>query len=291
MNPLPETKTYSNRELFSSAYERLLPVFGAAEAEGIARYLLEGLFGMTRTYVAEDSMIQVGGPGKLLLDNALSRVLTEEPVQYVVGHAWFYGRRFSVNKHVLIPRQETEELIHWILDEHASNVSWKVLDIGSGSGCIPVTLKAERPDFVVESWDVSEAALSVAGENAQQLDTVVDFRQVDVLNASMTPNSFDLVVSNPPYVRESEKKLMNRNVLDHEPALALFVDDNRPLIFYDKITELAVTGLKTSGWLYFEINEALGKQTVELLSRHGFSNIVLKKDLNGKDRMVRGQRS
>ncbi len=224
-------------------------------------------------------------------EHVLSQLKANKPIQYVLGYAWFYGLKFKVNENVLIPRQETEELVEWILNESQERTDKiKILDICTGSGCMAIALKNKLPGADVSALDVSGKALGVARENATMNSTSIQFFQSDILQ-SQTLNSelrteFDLIVSNPPYVLESEKSQMQKKELDYEPHLAMFVKDNDPLIFYKRIADIALINLNSGGKLYFEINERNGKEVVELLVEKGFSEVLLKKDLNGKDRMV-----
>lgn len=211
-----------------------------------------------------------------------------QPIQYILGKTVFYGLPIQVNSHVLIPRPETEELVHWILKDE-----WKddatVLDLGTGSGCIALSLKDHLKKAVVHGADISIEALNVAKRNAVSNGLQVDFFQFDILNQeSLGFAKYDIIVSNPPYVRMSEKEWMDKNVLNHEPHPAIFVDEEEPLIFYRKIVDLAEGHLNKSGKLYFEINEAYGSEVVQLLKDRGYEDVILKKDYNGKDRMVGG---
>jgi release factor glutamine methyltransferase len=206
---------------------------------------------------------------------------TKKPLQYILGTTEFYGLKFKVNKHTLIPRPETEELVEWILKEEFSSA----LDIGTGSGCIAITL-AKNTNAKITAIDVSEDALQVAKENARINEVKINFLQQDILQTTSLPK-VDIIVSNPPYVLELEKKLMRDNVLEYEPHLALFVSDNDPLFFYKKIGLLAEKSLNCGGKLYFEINEKYGAEILEMLSKIGFVDIKLKKDINDKDRMLK----
>lgn len=227
----------------------------------------------------------------------------EKPIQYITGEAWFYGLRFEVNDDTLIPRPETEELVEWIIESqkpkfesqklNKESQNWNILDIGTGSGCIPIALKKEIPTTEVFSIDVSERAIEIAKKNALNNEVQVNFIHRDILKSSnlqIEESSnllFDVIVSNPPYVRNLEKVEIKNNVLEYEPHLALFVEDNDPLLFYRKIAQLALNALKPNGFLFFEINQYLGKETVELLENLGFKNIELRKDFVGNDRMIR----
>lgn len=211
-----------------------------------------------------------------------------KPIQHILGEAHFYGSVFKVNENVLIPRPETEELVDWIINDHAgcSTKNKNILDIGTGSGCIPISIKKYLPASTVSTIDVSVQALDVARENAAQLNADVNFINADILNYS-TEDKFDVIVSNPPYIRELEKEQMHKNVLTYEPHLALFVSNDKPLVFYEAIADFAKKQLHQGGWLYFEINEYLGQQTVDMLAAKGFAAIELKADMQGKDRMIR----
>jgi release factor glutamine methyltransferase len=214
------------------------------------------------------------------------------PVQYALMNAWFYGMKLFVNENVLIPRQETEELVDWIIreSENIQSITLKILDICTGSGCIAIALKKKLPDAEVTAIDLSVEALKIAEKNAEALQTKINFIQSDILQPDSDElkqlNSFDIMVSNPPYVLESEKQQMLKRTLDFEPRLALFVNDNDPLIFYKRIAELAIKHLKENGKLFFEINEQKGDAVVDLLKSSGFKDVQLRKDLNGKNRMV-----
>ncbi len=222
---------------------------------------------------------------------AIKRLKTHEPIQYIIGETEFYGLPFYVTKDTLIPRPETEELVEWILvDQKQSNDKSVVLDIGTGSGCIAISLAKELKNADVSAVDISEGAVDTAQKNAVLNNVEVTFNKRDILTTEILQNSYDVIVSNPPYVRNLEKKMMQSNVLDFEPETALFVEDNDPLIFYKKIATLALQYLNDGGLLYFEINEYLGLEMKQLLEEIGFKNIIIKKDIYGKDRMMRSQR-
>ena len=229
----------------------------------------------------------------------LEQLKLELPIQYILGSTSFYGLKFEVNENVLIPRPETEELVEWIINSNLKISSaqfgkasgerfnnLKILDIGTGSGCIAIALAKNLPNAQVFAIDVSERALATAKKNAEQNDVNINFIQKNILETTDLEQQFDIIVSNPPYVRNLEKAEIKKNVLEHEPHLALFVDDHDALIFYRKIGELAQKNLSKQGKLYFEINQYLGKETVELLENLGFSDVELKKDIYGNDRMI-----
>ncbi len=222
-----------------------------------------------------------------LLNLALQRLQNEEPIQYILGKTEFYGFSFLVNKNTLIPRPETEELVETILEGANAFKALQILDIGTGSGCIPISLAKKLPKATIFAIDVSKEALAIAKQNASRNNVAINFLQEDILKAEILAQKFDIIVSNPPYVRALEKVAIKNNVLANEPHLALFVEDNNPLIFYDKIANLAKKYLRKNGMLYFEINEYLGKEMIDLLVLKGFKDIHLKKDLFGKDRILK----
>ncbi|MCZ4222786.1 peptide chain release factor N(5)-glutamine methyltransferase [Pedobacter rhodius] len=220
--------------------------------------------------------------------NALTEVLnhlkTGKPIQQVLGETVFYGLTFKINEHVLIPRPETEELVDWILRE-VKNLKKSFLDVGTGSGCIPVTVKKHLPNLDVSALDISANALKVAEANAKFNKTEINFIEADILNYPDN-KKYDVIVSNPPYIRQLEKADMHKNVLAYEPHAALFVSDENPLIFYDAISDFALKNLNPNGYLFFEINEYLWAETLQILIDKRFKNIELKKDMQGKDRMI-----
>lgn len=222
----------------------------------------------------------------------VSMLNLQKPIQYILGEADFFGLNFKVDPNVLIPRQETEELVDWIIKSNSLKIP-SILDIGTGSGCIAISLAANIKDSKVTAIDISEGALKVTQGNAINNNVIVELFNADILDqSSIIPNQpFDIVVSNPPYVRELEKTFMQCNVLDHEPHSALFVSDKDPLLFYREIAARSKDLLKKGGFLYFEINEALGNETARLMDEFGFSEIEIRKDLNGKDRMLKAKRN
>ena len=225
------------------------------------------------------------------LEDALEKLQQHEPIQYITGKTEFFGLQFHVNKNVLIPRPETEELVQWILDDHQKkSLPLKILDIGTGSGCIAISLAKKLPQAQVSGMDVSEAALEVAKSNAELNQVKIEFLKENVLDLQTLNEQYDIIVSNPPYVRELEKKEMDKNVLKHEPELALYVRDEDPLLFYRKISALAEKDLSKGGKLYFEINQYLGKETAELLQEKNFRT-TLKKDIFGVHRMLKGEKT
>jgi release factor glutamine methyltransferase len=221
----------------------------------------------------------------------MHRLKNNEPVQYVLGETVFYDLKLKVAPGVLIPRQETEELVEWIINENKAINSLNILDIGTGSGCIAVTLAANLLHAKVKAYDVSYMALEIAKSNAENFNLKIEFQKKDILEVCdlNDDQEFDIIVSNPPYVLEKEKKVMDKNVLEYEPELALFVKDENPLQFYKAIINYSKLNLKKDGKLYFEINEAYGDEVKNLMVNEGFGEVDLRKDLNGKVRMIGGQ--
>lgn len=213
----------------------------------------------------------------------------KKPLAYILGEWEFYGLNFKVNEFTLIPRPETEELVELILKENNENQT--ILDIGTGTGCIPIALKVTNKLFEISACDISLDALTIAKLNAKNNKVDVNFFECDILaeRDKITNDKYDLIVSNPPYITSKEKSLMDANVLDYEPHLALFVEDNSPLLFYDAISDFAKNNLNSGGKLYFEINEHYGNETAELLIHKGFHNVNIIKDINGKNRIIKAQ--
>lgn len=253
----------------------------------------EELFSLAAEHILKvsNTKLRVLKPVLLPLDdlNAINEILEElkigRPIQHILGEAHFYGLVFKVSENVLIPRPETEELIYWIIEDYSHISEVKILDIGSGTGCIPILLNKYIQHSEVYSIDVSPEAIAIAKENAEQLNAVVDFQLEDIFSFESV-RKFDVIVSNPPYIRELEKREMHMNVLEHEPHLALFVSDEDPLVFYSAIANLAKTNLSENGKLFFEINSYLGAEMIEMLKAKGFKNIELRKDMQGNDRML-----
>lgn len=275
---------------FTQLFTLLQRQYDEREAGNIAHMTLEHITGLSKLdrIVHKDRELTAEQDQQLVA--ALFTLGQGYPVHYVIGRNWFYGMELLVDQRVLIPRPETEELVEWIVKEvkTAGNKALRIIDIGTGSGCIPIALKKELPLAEVHAIDVSEGALEVARENARLQHTPVEFAQVNVLDAPATAAlpPFDIIVSNPPYILEAEKAEMMPQVVNFEPSIALFVPDNDALLFYRIIAQLALQKLVSGGKLFFEINEAKGPETVELLTSLGFSRVTLKQDIFGKDRMV-----
>lgn len=288
---LPSVKEY----IISS----LCAIYDEHESQAIANTLL--------SHVLSDAVLQsfdnitpatLESTDIVKIEEAVKRLLQKEPLQYVLEEAWFYNLPFYVNKHVLIPRPETEELVDWVINscpdkyQDPNNVPITILDIGTGSGCIPVTLKKHFRFANVYGLDISAEALNVAQYNAKKNGVEVTFVQGDIMHPeTITIPRSDIIVSNPPYITESEKKEMHANVIEHEPHLALFVTDDNPLRFYEAITRYASVHLKKGGQLFVEINATYGNEVKACMENYGFGLVTIIKDMQGKNRFVGGRLS
>ena len=270
--------------------DALKDIYPESEAFSLAKMLLVEGFGFSTLELYGGKDKDISGKRRDVLNEMIRRLQKNEPIQYVLGVESFCGLSFEVNPNVLIPRPETAELVEWIVDEWRLKPSCRILDVGTGSGCIPVSLAKLLETAQVESWDISEGALLVARRNCERNGVNVLLRQQDVLTASPEGGLYDVIVSNPPYIADSEKVSMDANVLEWEPSVALFVPDADPLLFYRKIGELALDMLAEGGALYFEINQAYGMETVNMLKALGYGQVELRKDAWGNDRMVKAIR-
>ena len=268
-------------------YSELSEHYPKTEIQSFFKLLIEFQLKLNRAEVILQPTLEIKEIDLSFLQNALNELKNHKPIQYILGKTEFYGLNFHVNKYVLIPRPETEELVDWIVHDFRKGKSLKILDIGTGSGCIAISLAKNLPNAEVFAIDVSSEALQVAKKNMTLNKVNIQFIEGDILSLKKLPHSFDVVVSNPPYVLEMEKEKMEKNVLENEPPLALFVKDDSPYIFYDKISELAKKYLTKKGTLYFEINQYLGAKTIEILKTKGFKKIELKKDSYNNDRMIK----
>ncbi len=272
------------------ATAQLKLLYDEREANNMADWVMEHITGKKRIDRLLDKQVILAEQQIAQLHAVLAELATHKPIQYVLGEAWFAGMPFFVNESVLIPRPETEELIEWIAKESlALGVGgWGLIDIGTGSGCIPISLKKKLPQVRVTSIDVSAEALQVAKQNAAILNTEVNFLQLDFLDETNWEQLplYDIIVSNPPYIKQSEESSMLPNVLKYEPALALFVPDDDALLFYRKIAAFAKTHLSVHGMIFVEINEALASEVTALFKSFGFET-ELRKDMQGRDRMLR----
>ena len=268
----------------------LAEYYAAGEAAALGKWILTDCFHLSAVDLYAGKDTNFSKESRERLEDILSRLKRYEPLQYITGETSFCGLPLKVTPAVLIPRPETEELIDWIVADNEGSCGKTVLDVGTGSGCIPIALAVRLKKARVFSWDVSEAALQVAAENVARNAADVTLQQVDVLQPDYPEFRTDILVSNPPYITEKERNGMDRNVLDWEPDLALFVPDDDPLVFYRRIAEIGWRQLVPSGTLYYEINQAYGGETTELLRSIGYVNVELRKDLSGNDRMIKAVR-
>jgi release factor glutamine methyltransferase len=270
--------------------DALRGIYPDSEALVLAKMLLVEVFGFTTLELYGGKDKEISGKRRSVLDEMIRRLKKNEPIQYIIGIETFCGFPFEVNSHVLIPRPETQELVYWIAGDCRGKLSPRILDVGTGSGCIAVSLAKLVDGATVEAWDVSEEALGVAARNADKNGADVFFRQQDVLKAVPGDVRYEVIVSNPPYIAEQEKSGMDANVLEWEPSLALFVSDDDPLVFYRTIALLAKDMLVEDGLLYFEINQAYGQETMQMLEKLGYTSVELRKDGWGNDRMIKAKR-
>ena len=282
------------KEILNVFHKELDTIYGNNEVDSFFNILIDYYLNLKRITLVMQPEYTISKEEEQPLFEALSRLKLEEPIQYILGETEFFGLVFKVNQNTLIPRPETEELVQWIIEDYKDNLEQiKILDIGTGTGCIPISLAKNLPKAKVKALDISTKALEVAKQNAELNAVEVDFIKQNILETYHTQldsasQKFDVIVSNPPYVRELEKAEMKGNVLKHEPELALFVDNTNPLIFYKAITEFAIHNLKAGGTLYFEINKYLGAEMIQLLEDFNFKDIELKKDMFGNNRMIKG---
>lgn len=266
--------------------EDLLPVYEANEASTMFAWLAEDLLNLKTHDLLLKTEAELKQIQLLKFEDAKARLIKEEPIQYILGYAEFFGLKLKVNSQVLIPRPETEELVQWILDDPlSSNLQLSIIDLGTGSGCIPIALARHLPEAKIKALDISAEALSLAELNSEENKTKIDFIQANLLELEELAE-VDIIVSNPPYVKYDEQQGMKGNVLENEPHLALFVENEDPLIFYRKIAELASKMTKTP-LVYVEINQYLAKETCQLFKDFGFEQVELRKDFRGNDRMLK----
>ncbi|WP_305982969.1 peptide chain release factor N(5)-glutamine methyltransferase [Roseivirga thermotolerans] len=275
------------KELLRQVINELANLYEERELTALARHYLHDRFHVDSIKLALNSPVHFD---EKLMSHDLKLLRAATPLQHVVGFGVFYGRRFKCGPDALIPRPETEELVSWVIQGigELKDSQVRVLDIGTGTGCIPITLALERKGLKVEGFDISSEALALAQKNAEQLKADVTFSRLDILQENLI-GRYHVIVSNPPYIPESDKAQMHSNVLDYEPGLALFVPNNDPLLFYRVIAQKAMPALLEGGSLYFEIHEAYGHEVMKLLESEGYQNVSLKQDMQGKDRMIRAR--
>lgn len=271
-------------------HAQLMDSYPKNEIDSFFYALTDHYLGMSKTDCALHPNRFLSVSQMNVLKSSLAQLKKQVPLQYIIGQTSFQRLSFNVSPSVLIPRPETEELVDWAIDSIQSSNAQSVLDIGTGSGCIAISLAYTFPKATIKAIDISESALQIAKQNAKQHQVTVGFECVNILENYNTKDTYDLIISNPPYVADSEKKQMNANVLDHEPHQALFVPDSDPLLFYNTIGSFASQHLSNKGLLFFEINEQYGKSVIALLKKLEFHDIELRKDFRGKDRMIRAKK-
>lgn len=279
----------SARKLFEFIRDHINTNGNQREAEAKAHLILESLFGLDRNDLIMDRSVTTAKEKSKTLMKYIDRLNEGEPVQYILGTAWFYGREFHVDRNTLIPRGETEELIELILKENPGN-RLRIMDVGTGTACIPITLLKERPGIKCYALDFSPRALKIARQNAIQHEANIEFFLIDILKEEIPVDHLDIVVSNPPYIPEREKEYLDRNVRDYEPSTALFVPDDDPTVYYREIAKRAITALKPGGRLYFEIHESYGEAVRSCLLDLSYSDVQIHKDIHDKDRFIRAER-
>jgi len=282
-------------QIYNDFRNKLKTIYDDREAENICDWLFENVTGLKKWERRQNQNSEFAETDSEKIKTYLEELLKHKPVQYVLHEAWFYKRKFYVNENVLIPRPETEELVEWIVSDFKKekySKPIKIIDIGTGSGCIPVSLKKELPESSIAAIDVSDKALSVAKINAEELHAIINFFQIDFLNENEWKmlSQYDIIVSNPPYIPLNEKEILAKNVTDFEPGIALFVKNNDPFIFYKKIAGFAKSNLKESGKIYVEVHEEYAKEVGSIFESAGFL-VEIKNDIYGKQRMVKSTKA
>jgi release factor glutamine methyltransferase len=283
------------KDVFATFKQTLTGLYSAQETEAVTLMVLTEITGSSKGVIKAFPEQELTLTQQEEANSILTQLQTGKPLQYILGYTEFYGLKFMVNPAVLIPRPETEELVEWAISGwHLAVGSWQapysILDIGTGSGCIAISLKKNLPDAAVSAMDISPGALLTAKQNAALNNVDVNFIEADILNPEADLPKYEIIISNPPYVTLEDKKLMHTNVTDFEPHTALFVPEDDPLIFYRAIAGFAMNNLVDGGLLYFEINENLGNETVDLLKSKGFKNVELRKDMSDRDRMIKAEK-
>ncbi|SRX55607.1 peptide chain release factor N(5)-glutamine methyltransferase [Aequorivita sp. CIP111184] len=276
------------KELKTDFKNSLIGLYPSEEIQSFFNILSEEYLCLSRIEIALNPERNISEEASEKFQRALLRLKNNEPIQYIIGETEFYGLPFKVSSYTLIPRPETEELVEWIINNSEFRIqNSELLDIGTGSGCIAISIAKNSANSKISALDISKEALEIAQENANLNNAEVEFFQADILKTKTLPKQYDIIVSNPPYVRQLEKKQMRQNVLKYEPESALYVSNEDPLLFYRTISHLAKNHLRPNGKLFFEINEYLSEELTALLNSEGFRNIVIKKDIFGKDRMIK----
>ena len=274
---------------YEALWHRLTPLYDAGEAKAIVRWLLDVRYGLSMADILCDKMKELSKEDQKALERMMQRLESGEPIQYIIGVADFFGRSFHVAPGVLIPRPETAELCEYVLS--CRKTEGEILDIGTGSGCIAITLALEIPEAKVTAWDISDDALLIAQENAKVMGANVAFEKRDILDTSLsTRQTWDIIVSNPPYIKPKERDGMEKNVIDYEPYLALFAPEQNPIIFYQRIGDYAWKSLNHEGLLFFELNPLTADAVSNYLSNLGFSEIEIRQDQFGKQRFLKAKK-
>lgn len=277
------------QEIIHLIQKDLSALYSYGEINMLIRMIFEDEFQIPYSDVVTCKINNLSCSNRAKLNEIVNRLKNHEPIQYILGKTEFFGLPFLVNSSVLIPRPETEELVEWIINNHA-NIKGTVLDIGTGSGCIAIALAKKMRNATLRAWDISADALLVAKQNAALNGVDILFEQVDILGAVLPETKCQIIVSNPPYITQVEKQDMAKNVLQYEPHQALFVADNDALVFYERIADFAIRNLQAGGALYFEINRAKGDEIKQMLINKGFTNVLIKKDISHNPRMVQAFR-
>ena len=276
------------KEVYRKILEQAQTIYSLSEATTMTDWIFENVASIQRADVIKTPNLELSQSILAELDNRIHQLLLHKPIQYILGEAWFYDMKLKVDENVLIPRPETEELVGMIITNNQQNTDIKILDIGTGSGCIPIALKKHLPNAVITSIDFSEGAILVAKENADIQNTSIQFIHADFLDETGWGSfpKFDLIVSNPPYIPLNEKEKMDKNVTAYEPGMALFVPDNDPLLFYKKIAAFGKKHLNPEGKIYLEIHEDYAKETAAAFTALQYENAIIKEDMFGKERMI-----
>lgn len=275
--------------IYTYIKQSLSEYYSERECSFLAKWILTDVFRLSVTDLYTGKDMNFSGKERAVLEDILLRLKQFEPIQYIIGKTFFCGLPIEVGRDVLIPRPETEELVDWVISDLGDKVNLRILDIGTGSGCLSIVLAKRARRSKIFSWDISEKALTIAKRNMEQNHVDISFSRVDVLSNDIPDIQVDIIVSNPPYILERERKDMERNVLDWEPEQALFVPDDNPLLFYRRIAELGHKLLGKGGKVYCEINQALGWQASNLFVTMGYHSVELRRDLSGNDRMIKAE--
>jgi release factor glutamine methyltransferase len=281
------TANNSIKKVISFIKSELKDFYPANEIDSFVFLIFEQLFEYSKIKLLTSQDVEIQEDSLIQIKRIINELKLFKPIQYILKETTFYNLKIKLKSNVLIPRPETEELVEWVIQEN-KNRPIKILDIGTGSGCIAIALAKSLPQSKVYAYDISTEALKQAESNSKLNKVAIVTKQLDILNPKLIKEKFDIIVSNPPYITEKEKQLMHKNVLDYEPNLALFVPNENPLIFYKAIIKFGLLNLKSNGKIYLEINESFGKETAQLFEEEKFYDIQLKKDINGKDRMLKG---